>query len=181
MSIILIARFIIGLFSDLFLLGHTITLWLAANSFAVRIQKDVTLFIGGRREDDAWVSDAGEGLQKRGDHHNNFTKALPFGGKNSRGVGGGRGGELSWSDVYGHFRVVQKLALIINVALGNLVTWYMLEAVMYYSVRLNKFLTSTDIFVRVDLAVFYFTTFGILFISADICSQVKKYFRFFHV
>lgn len=172
MSISLIARFIIGLFSDLFLLGHTVTLWLAAKSFAVNVRKDVRKFM--KRERDRWGDVTlfeGQGFQS--DH--NFSKAVAFGEDSSSksSVGDGDGEELAWVDVYGHFRVVQKLAMLINVALGNLITWYMTEAVMYYSVRLNKFLTSTDIFVRVDLAVFYFTTFGILFISADICSQVS--------
>lgn len=152
MSISLIARFIIGLFSDIFLLCHTITLWLAARSFAKSVQKDLRDSM--RRERFEGQQHGLEGLQSS-DHNLSVE-------------------ELAWADVYGHFRVVQKLAMLINISLGNLITWYMTEAVMYYSVRLNKFLTSTDIFVRVDLAVFYFTTFGILFISADICSQVSK-------
>ncbi len=170
MSISLIARFVIGLYCDIFLLCHTITLWLAARSFATSVQKDIREFM--KRERDAWGNlgldqgQQGEGLQSS-DH--NLSKAVEFG---ERGSVDERE-ELAWSDVYGHFRVVQKLAMLINIALGNLITLYMTEAVMYYSVRLNKFLTSTDIFVRVDLAVFYLTTFGILFISADICSQVE--------
>lgn len=160
MGLSLIQRYIFGLFSDLLLFTNTIMLWSAAKAFTCRLQLDIET--KGKREREMWKK-YGSSQHSAQD----ITSMVAYGFQENVEIGG-----FKWSDVYRQFTVIQRLAMLINIGLGSQVTWYLAEAVMYYSVRLNKFLTSTDIFVRVDLAIFYFTTFGILIFSADICSQV---------
>ncbi|CAL8072522.1 unnamed protein product [Orchesella dallaii] len=87
-----------------------------------------------------------------------------------------QGKELNsnWQEIYGHFKAIQKLSLAINVALGSLVTWFLAEAIMYYSKNLTDLVTSTDIFRRINKSSYYGMIVGIFLFSADICNQLEN-------
>lgn len=128
----LFQRYISGLFCDMCLLSHVITLWSVTHSFAQSISMSLST-------DDSAVN----------------TKSL-----------------LHWKLVYRQYKAIQNLAKIINKALGNLVTCFMAEAIIFYAINLDVTLATQDAFRKGYMAWFYFDTFSILFIAADICSQV---------
>lgn len=83
--------------------------------------------------------------------------------------------EESWDRVYANFLAVQTLSVALNKAVGNQVTLYIAESVMYYSLNLNAVLTIVNPLRRLEMVYFYILTVGTFVISANICSQVAYY------
>ncbi|CAL8072524.1 unnamed protein product [Orchesella dallaii] len=140
----IIPRLIIGYFADLCILSCAIPLWLISKTFSVAVAE---------KYDVQHLCDYDEGR--------NWRK---------------HGTELNsnWLEIYQHFKAIQRLSLAVNIALGSIVTWFLAEAIMYYSKNLTDLLRSTDIFWTIDKISFYVLTVGIFIFSADICNQLEN-------
>ncbi|CAL8072516.1 unnamed protein product [Orchesella dallaii] len=139
----LLGRYINGIFSDLCILSYVVTLWIVANTFAKEIKATECNEVVLIEENEAVLR-----------HYSKSTNIL------------------EWPEIYNRYKSIRKLAAMINQAFGSLVTAFMAEAIIFYSISLDATLTTNDFFKKANMLHFYCTTFGILFISADICNQM---------
>lgn len=80
--------------------------------------------------------------------------------------------DANWKVVYSQYKTIRTISQTINRALGNLVTGFMAEAIIFYSINLDRTLVTQDVFRKMHMAYYYLNTFSILFLSANICSQL---------
>lgn len=83
-----------------------------------------------------------------------------------------------WQKIYRQFQAIENLSCSINTALGSQVMWYLAEGIMFYSIQLNTIIATRDMFKRIYNLFFFFGTFLILYVSADICNKVKSWLGF---
>ncbi len=80
--------------------------------------------------------------------------------------------EKRWYQIYKNFRAMQTISSLVNAAVGNQVTGFVAEFMVYYSYNLNALLT-LDNPVR-SIEIMYFFVFAVVSFgfSANICIQV---------
>lgn len=83
--------------------------------------------------------------------------------------------EKPWPKIYKQFQAIHNLSDVASSAMGSVVVWYLAEGLMYYSIHLNTLFITDDWFKRFYSLLFFVITFHILYVSADICSQVHKH------
>lgn len=120
----LLIRNISGLFCDLGIFSHSITLWAVSQAFAEDLEKQRTA--------------------------------------------------KKWQEVYSQYKAIRKLSVTINIALGSVVTWFMAEAIAFYSINLVTTLATPDVYRKLFMSCFYLITFSTLLFSASACSQVHS-------
>lgn len=81
-------------------------------------------------------------------------------------------GKPSWEFVYRRYKLVRKYCEIINEALSHLVTGFMAEATIFYSVNLDMTVVTENNWKKSCLIYFYCCTFSILLYSANICTKM---------
>ncbi|CAL8072526.1 unnamed protein product [Orchesella dallaii] len=80
----------------------------------------------------------------------------------------------SWQSIFYEWDTIRRLSLLINNAMGSLVIWFLLEALMYYSVNMDAFLLAKDVFKKSYLFAYYFGTLTIFVFSGNICNELEE-------
>ncbi len=154
-SALIFYRYIMGYYTDLFILVLALTLWSASYSFA----------------------------KSFGDMHSIKSDELDLqlNGKRGRNELNEKWAEQirqnDWQRICMNFKAIRVLSFLVNKALGSNVCWFLGDAILAYSLDLDTIFTSKDYHKRVGLLFNYFCAFGVLFVSADICKQVNRLIR----
>lgn len=77
----------------------------------------------------------------------------------------------SWWDVKKEYVAVKKIADSINILFGHIMACYMVKAILYYAISLNKV---ADWIKMTTVVLYFFGASSILMFSADVCRQVFK-------
>ncbi|CAL8126866.1 unnamed protein product [Orchesella dallaii] len=78
-----------------------------------------------------------------------------------------------WPEVYREYLKLKKYGDLTNRAFGLLYLLYTLTALFYYSINLDKFLTSHDLLVRLKYSVYYINLVSTFVLAADINKRVS--------
>ncbi|CAL8072528.1 unnamed protein product [Orchesella dallaii] len=81
---------------------------------------------------------------------------------------------MNWTNVYQQFDAIRILSHLINISGCHIVSSYLLEASLSYSVNLDGILLTKDAFRRANQMFYYACTASILFFSADICRKLES-------
>lgn len=151
-------------FCDLCIMIFALTLWTPANSFAENISQLIK-------------SD----VDMANDNPPKSTKPFPTPGLQKVDVYNSSGRSQSqqskqqtWFKIYANFQAIQSLSEVVNVSMGSLLTWYLAEGLMYYSIHMNIVFITSDIFQRYLKLGYFLVTCLTLYISADFCNEVIK-------
>lgn len=171
MAVGLLTRFLLGFFIDLSITTMTATLWTATATFSRNLQycllekwkeslcHNRNLFVILPTDKSDFFPHTNDKRELREDNFNENMKV--------------KGAFLPWSTVYDDFNTIRILSILINKALGSLVIWFVLEAIMYYSVNMDAFLITKDLFKRFYLLAYYLGTIGIFSLASSICHKVS--------
>lgn len=149
----LLSRFLLGFFIDLCILTMACTLWTVCINFTREIEFNPF---------ENWIE-----YNPKSQLKNNlaFVERISQTQRNPKAV-------VPWAQIYAYFDSVRILANLLNEAIGSLVIWFVLEALMYYSVNMDGFLVTKDIFKKCYLFAYYIGTVGIFSFSSNVCQEV---------
>lgn len=149
-------------FCDLCVLIFALTLWTPANSFAENISQLIKLDV-----------------EMPPDNPPKSGKPFPILGLQKVDVYNSSGRpqcrqrkQQTWSKIYANFQAIQSLSQVVNVSMGSLLTWYLAEGLMYYSIHMNIVFVTSDMFQRYLKLSYFLVTCLTLYISADFCNEV---------
>lgn len=86
-------------------------------------------------------------------------------------------GEKEWIKINKQYKALTRLAYLMNLAIGSNITFFLMEAVLYYGTRLDEVFfkeTTYDACEVLRFIFFFCNTSAILLFSADVCKQVFK-------
>lgn len=162
-SCTMLFRYMIGFCGDLCLLTMSLTLWTTAYSFEQNVLSEMRVL--KRKSIPTCVMESTE-----------IPVDTIF---DTFSTNQYRNAYRSWSNLYDQYKAIHELSRLINKAMGSLMTCYLGESVMYYSVNCNKIIVARDLYTRIHLIFFYFNILTIFLLSADICHRVTDltYFK----
>ncbi len=160
-------RSILALYADICIIAAALTLWIPAKSFANEIGTRLMKIEELQENFD-------ENHRHQQQNHQIFNK-MKLQNVAAQIVKDARNDHhlpSHWPSIYQNYRAIREISVHINNALGNQVTWYLAEGLMYYSSQLNTILFTDDPLQIAVTVIFYGITICILFTAADANHQV---------
>ncbi len=180
----LLSRFILGFYIDLSILAMTTTLWTATLEFSKVIRfSPFEKWVGGHQRQSGNFTRTvkvvevfkGRGISSHKKRIGTGNGHWDDGDTQLSGFSANFGGSTvvsGWAAIYDHFDAIRILSTLINKALGSLVIWFVLEALMYYAVNMDAFLITKDLFKKFYLLAYYLGTVVIFSFSSNVCKEV---------
>lgn len=155
-------RHILASFSKLLLLMLVLTMWSATRSFSIRLESNI---IFARQS----------AALKRGSQLN--LSLISFQGKVYPKQASGEA--TKWKSIHHDIQFLEKLAKLVNKAIGNHMTYFLMEAVIYYATHFDYILVerreNKDWGKVLHLFFFLGSAYMIIIFAADVCYQVCMY------
>lgn len=152
-------RHVLSTFGELLLLVLVLTLWSAVKSFSLKLENDIMC-------QKSSVSSTGKSQkldiisikESRHTGHNYWSHAT------------------SWRSVQHELLFLEKLAKLVNNAIGSHMTWFLMESVIHYATNFDSIFVEAggnkDLGKLINLFFFLWSTCTILIFAADVCYQV---------